>query len=135
MSQTMWIIILSYAASGLIFALLCRSITRQKGYASPAKYAVFGFFFNILAFIYAAGLPDLKAREALEQLAGKPAAAARPQQSGAEDPGVIAAITAAVSMIWNGSGQAAAAPVRAASAPAAASPSPAGFVIRQVRRV
>jgi hypothetical protein len=138
MGDTILIVVGAYAASGVVFALLCRSITRQKGYTQTGRYAVMGFFLNILALIYTAGLPDLKLRAALSGLpdsGAHPTAAAAALDGFPDDPGLIAAITAAVAAIWDGDSLAPApGSVVAAAAGPAVLPA-AGFVIRKVRRV
>lgn len=129
-----WIIVASYVVLGVVFAVLCRSIAKIKGFEKTGGYALAGFLFNLFALVYVAGLPDLKAR---------PAQAYQPQWaaagSDAQDPMVIAAITGAIAVIM---GEGTAQPAHVAFTPAAATSlaaagpvSSAGFVIRQVRRV
>jgi hypothetical protein len=135
MGYTLLIAVPAYVASGIVFALLCRSIARLKGYEKVSGYAAMGFFLNILALIYMAGLPDLKARAAfasLYQPSSGQAGFFPAQVSTAQDPAVIAAITAAISMVWDDDALASGA---AAQPFTAGQSSPVGFVIRKVRRV
>jgi hypothetical protein len=127
-----WVIVLSYVVLGVVFAVLCRSIARLKGFEKTGGYALAGFLFSLLALIYVAGLPDLKAR---------PAQANQPQLAAAgsevQDPAVIAAITGAIAAIMADSPAQPARPVlaqAAAGAVSAGAASTAGFVIRQIRR-
>ena len=57
-----------YIVIGFIFALFCSSIAKEKGY-SQAAWAVIGFFFNFIALISIAGMPDLVSRKYLRRLA------------------------------------------------------------------
>ena len=57
-----------YMVVGFIFALFCSSIAKEKGY-SEAAWAVIGFFFNFIALISIAGMPDLVSRKYLRRLA------------------------------------------------------------------
>jgi len=57
-----------YIFLGVIFALFCSSIAREKGY-SDAVWGLIGFFFNFIALIAIAGMPDLIARKYLRRLA------------------------------------------------------------------
>jgi len=57
-----------YIFIGVIFALFCSSIAREKGY-SEGGWGLIGFFFSFIALIAIAGMPDLIARKYLRQLA------------------------------------------------------------------
>jgi hypothetical protein len=57
-----------YIFIGVIFALFCSSIAREKGY-SELGWALVGFFFNFIALIAIAGMPDLVSRKYLRRLA------------------------------------------------------------------
>ena len=57
-----------YIFLGVIFALFCSSIAREKGYGEFA-WAVIGFFFSFIGLIAIAGMPDLVSRKYLRRLA------------------------------------------------------------------
>ena len=57
-----------YMVVGFIFALFCSSIAKEKGYGE-AGWAFVGFFFNFIALIAIAGMPDLVSRKYLRRLA------------------------------------------------------------------
>ena len=57
-----------YIFIGVIFALFCSSIAREKGH-SEGGWGWIGFFFSFIALIAIAGMPDLIARKYLRRLA------------------------------------------------------------------
>ena len=57
-----------YMVVGFVFALFCSSLAKEKGYGE-AGWAFVGFFFNFIALIAIAGMPDLISRKYLRRLA------------------------------------------------------------------
>ena len=60
--------IAAYCVNGTIMAYLCYSLAARKYYENAVTYAILGFFFGILTLLFAAGLPDLKNRQLIDEL-------------------------------------------------------------------
>jgi len=57
-----------YATVGLLVAMFCSSIAREKGH-DEIVWLILGFFFSFIALIAIAGMPDLVSRKYLRRLA------------------------------------------------------------------
>jgi len=53
-----------YATVGLLVAMFCSSIAREKGH-DEIVWLILGFFFSFIALIAIAGMPDLVSRKYL----------------------------------------------------------------------